>query len=182
VAVRRAGQTRLYDLWGLIRGEPSDDPTLQSGDEILVPVLPDSQPGLARPSSITPPGVKVFISNLIQPAQSNAQATANGGSLSLAYGSRFSQAVVAANCVGGIVATSAHRSAVLVRTDRMSGTTRTWDNPVEDLIRDTDEQRNPVLLEGDALACYDSTMTSVRDVFKALADVLSPFAIFRRQK
>jgi polysaccharide export outer membrane protein len=180
IVVRRNGQTRLYNLWGLVMGETGEDPGLQSGDEVLVASLPEAQPALARPSSITPPGIKIFMSNLIQPAQSNAQATVSGGQLSMAYGTRFGQAVVAGNCVGGIPGTSASRSAVLVRTDRITGRTTTWDSAVEDLIRDTSDARNPLLLEGDAVACYDSAITTVRDVFRTLSDVLNPFAIFRR--
>lgn len=179
IAVRRNGMTRLYNLWSLVIGQTGHDPSLQDGDEIIVASLPEAQPALARPSAITPPGIKIFLSNLIQPAQSNAQATASGGALSLAYGSRFAQAAVAGNCVGGIGATSASRSAVLVRTDRVTGRTTTWDSPVEALIRDTTDARNPVLLEGDAVACYDSGTTGLRDVFRTLTDLLTPFALFR---
>jgi polysaccharide biosynthesis/export protein len=180
VAVRRQGQTRLYDLWGLLMGHPGDDPSLQTGDEVLVPLAAEAQPQLARPSAITPPGIKVFISNLIQPAQSNAQATAQGGSVSLQYGARFSQAAVAANCAGGIATTSASRNALLVRTDRLNGTTQHWERPIEVLLRKSRDEDNPVLLEGDAVTCYDSQVTSVRDVFRAIADVLLPFSLLRR--
>lgn len=180
VAVRRQGQTRLFNLWGLLIGQTGEDPLLQNGDEILVPTLPEAQPALARPSLITPPGIKVFVSNLIQPSQGNAQATASNGQLSLAYGARFSQAVVAANCVGGIHGTSAERAAVLVRTDRLKGTTQQWDARVEALMRGGTQDGNPLLLEGDAVACYDSHVTSVRDVFRAIADVLLPFSLLRR--
>jgi polysaccharide export outer membrane protein len=179
VALRRKGQTRLYNLWGLVLGETGDDPAVQAGDEIIVPQGAVSQSALVRPSVITPPGIKVFISNLTQPSQSNAQATANGGMMAMAYGSRFSQAVVAANCVGGITSTSGQRAAVLVRTDRMTGVTHTWDESVESLIRDSNEARNPMLLEGDAVACYDSGVTSVRDVFRTITDVLMPFSLIR---
>lgn len=179
VALRRKGQTRLYNLWGLVLGETGDDPAVQAGDEIIVPQGAVSQSALVRPSVITPPGIKVFISNLTQPSQSNAQATANGGMMAMAYGSRFSQAVVAANCVGGMTPTSGQRAAVLVRTDRMTGVTHTWDESVESLIRDSNEARNPMLLEGDAVACYDSGVTSVRDVFRTITDVLMPFSLIR---
>ena len=180
VVVKRKGVSHLYDLWGVVRGEANFDPALQAGDEILVPsqILP--QAALARPTAITPPGVKVFISNLIQPAQSNAQATAANGSISMLYGSRFSQAVVAGNCVGGIFPTSSERAAVLVRTDRQSGATSTIDMPIERLIRSPLDETNPILLEGDAVACYDSKVTGVRDVFRALSDLLSPISILLR--
>lgn len=180
VAVRRAGQTRLYNLWGLVVGETGEDPALQSGDEVLVPVLNEVQAALARPSAITPPGIKIFASNLIQPSQSNASATVSGGQLSLAYGSRFSQAAVAANCVGGVSATNAGRSAVLIRTDRLTGQTTTWDESVENLARQNSEARNPILMEGDAIACYDSGVTNLRDVFRTIADILLPYTLLQK--
>jgi len=178
IALRRGGRTRSVDLWGLLRGEPGDDPAMQSGDEVLVSRLELAQPALARPSAITPPGIKIFVSNLIQPALSNAQATASGGAISLAYGARFSQAVVAANCVGGTSIASS-RSAVLVRTDRISGTTRHWDAPVEQLMRAATDDINPLLLESDAVACYDSTVVSAREVFHAVYEMLVPFAVLK---
>lgn len=179
VMVRRGDVMQSYDLWGLIQGRPVDDPMLQSGDEVWVASLDQPQAGLVRPSSITPPGIKVFVSNLIVPAESNTAATVGGGSMSFSYGSRFSQAVVAANCVGGISNTSAPRSAVLVRTDRVTGETRHWDSSVETLIRAASDANNPFLLEGDGVACYDSSVTGVRDVFKTLSDIFLPLAVLR---
>jgi polysaccharide biosynthesis/export protein len=177
VMVRRVGLTQLYNLWGVVRGEPALDPILQAGDEVIVPTLALPQPALARPTSITPPGVKVFVSNLIQPSLSNAQASVNGGSLSFAYGTRLSQGAVAADCVGGVGATNASRAVVLVRTDRQSGLVSTHDIPVERLIRASFEDENPMLMEGDALACYDSKVTNVREVFRSFSDILSPLSI-----
>ncbi len=177
IVVRRNGISQLHNLWGMVRGEHSLDPSLQAGDEVIVPTMPLPQATLARPSAITPPGVKVFMSNLITPALSNNQATVSGGTISLPYGTRLSQAVVAGNCVGGIESTAANRSAVLVRTDRVLGTTSTLDAHVEDLIRFPIAENNPVLLEGDAIACYDSKVTNVRDVFRSLSDLLSPLSI-----
>jgi polysaccharide biosynthesis/export protein len=177
IVVRRNGISHLYNLWGMVRGEYSLDPTLQAGDEVIVATMAMPQASLARPSAITPPGVKVFMSNLITPAQSNNQATVSGGTISLPYGTRLSQAVIAGNCVGGIESTAANRSAVLIRTDRVLGTTSTLDAHVEDLIRVPIAENNPVLLEGDAIACYDSKVTNVRDVFRSLSDLLSPLSI-----
>ncbi len=179
IALRRAGQVKLYDLWGLVLGVSSVDPALQSGDEVMVALLEEAQPELARASAITPPGIKIYVSNLIQPAASNSQATASGGQMSLAYGARFSQAVVSANCVGGVLPTSAHRTAVLVRTDRNSGRTTTWDAPVEQIIRNPGATPNPLLQEGDAVACYDSGTTGLRDVFRLLSDILNPFSLLK---
>lgn len=179
IALRRQGQTRLHDLWPLMRGEPGEDPPLQAGDEILVPLLDAPQGDLARPSAITPPGIKVFVSNLVQPATGNAAAGVGGGTLSLAYGSRLSQAVVAGNCVGGIAGAGGARSAVLVRTDRRTGTTRHWDSPVEALVREGSDETNPVLLEGDAVACYDAAVTGMRDIFRTIADIVLPFSLWR---
>ena len=35
-----------------------------------------------------------------------------------------------------------------LRSDRRSGATRTWDRPVEALLRESDDGHNPLLLEG----------------------------------
>lgn len=179
LGVRRNGHTRLYDLRHLLDGRTGDDPLLHARDEVIVPLRDRADTGLLRPSPITPPGIKIFASNLIQPATSNSAATVGGGQLSLAYGARLSQAVIAANCVGGIAPTSASRQAMLVRTDRSDGHTRQWVVPVEAVVRETSDERNPFLLEGDAITCYDSTVTGIRDVFRALADIVLPFTLLR---
>lgn len=112
-------------------------------------------------------------------SQNNAPAANALGALPMAYGSRLSQAVVAINCAGGVSWSNASRMATLVRTERANGTTRRWNVPVEKLLDEGSEEINPLLQEGDALACYDSEVTGWREVFRTLTEILSPISIFR---
>ena len=68
---------------------------------------------------------------------------------------------------------------MLVRTNRLSGGTQTWDRPVEDLLRASDDANNPLLLEGDAVSCYVSGVTTLREVFRTITDILTPFYLRR---
>ena len=179
VQLARGGATREFDLLGYFDGTQVEDTPLVSGDVIIVPLTGVEDPRLARPSRLTPPGVRVFVSNLTQPAADNNASTVNMGGLSFAYGSRFSQAVVAANCAGGIRATSAGRKAVLVRTDRLTGEIRKWEGEIEQLLTPQSAEANPILLEGDAVVCYDSTVTNIRDVFRTIFDIVLPIGIWR---
>ena len=178
IVLRRRGVATVHDVRHLLSGAPGDDPSLQEGDELLVlrMVSPDARQ--ARPSAITPPGIKVFAGNMVQ-SQNNGPAASALGALPMAYGSRFSQAVVAVNCAGGVGWSNASRMATLVRTQRLDGTTQRWNVPVEQLLTDGNDQINPLLQEGDAVACYDSSVTGWREVFRALTEVLTPLSIFR---
>ena len=156
-----------------------------AGDRLVIPDTGEEQAAIVRPSSITPPGIKVFISNLTIPANSNATSAVGNQQegITFPYGARFSQAVVAANCVGGTINVNANRYAILVRVDQLTGETTIVDRKIEELVRDSDNtQENPFLMPRDAVACYDSSMTNTRDIFRSIADFLSPldpFLIFR---
>jgi polysaccharide export outer membrane protein len=180
VAVRRAGKTELHDLRFLFDGGFGEDPDLQAFDEILVPTRETPDTALLRPSSVTPPGIKIMVSNILQPTSGNAGAAIGNGAISLSYGSRLVQAAVAANCVGGASLTNASRHVVLLRTNRRDGTTQNWQVGVERLVAGTDPHENPFLQEGDAVACYDASMTGIRDVFRALTELVTPFSLLRR--
>jgi hypothetical protein len=130
---------------------------------------------LARPSRITPPGIRVFMSNLTRPATSNATSAINEYSTKLPYGTRFLQGLVSANCVGGIQATNARRWAVLISRNPITGESEVVARSVEDLVRRADrDDFNPVLLPNDAIACYDSHVTNVRDVIATVSESFSP--------
>ena len=178
VALRRDGQVSYHDVRHLLSGAPGLDPALQEGDEVVVVRMAQPEVAQARPSGITPPGIKVFAGNMVQ-SQNNAPAANALGALPMAYGSRLSQAVVAVNCAGGIGWSNASRMASLVRTERTTGKTRRWNVPVEQLLDEGSDEINPLLQEGDAVACYDSRVTGWREVFKVLTDILSPISIFR---
>lgn len=177
VRLIRNHSEQIFDLTGALTGKPFQNPPLIAGDTIIVPKTELFQAHLVRPSSITPPGIKIYISNLTTPANSNSSAgvgAGQSGGVSLVYGSRFSQAIIAGNCSGGTRSVNAHRFAILVHTDPLTGKTSTLDRPIEDIMRNSNDENNPSMMPDDGIACYDSTVTEVRDAFKTLADILNP--------
>ena len=180
ISIIRQNKHLTVDLSGIFTGEPVEDIPLIAGDTIIVPKRDTIDPRIVRPSQITPPGITVFLSNLTVPASSNSSSAIGKDSSSFPYGSRFSQAVFATNCVGGTAPTNASRRAVLVRTDRPSGETVAIDRSVEDLIRNSKDQiANPFLMPQDSIACYDSTVTEVRGVLEFVGDILNPIKLIR---
>ena len=130
---------------------------------------------LARPSRITPPGIRVYMSNLTRPATSNATSAIGDYSTKLPYGTRFLQGLVSANCVGGIQATNARRWAVLMSRNPITGESEVIARSIEDLVRRADrDDFNPVLLPNDAIACYDSHVTNARDIIAMMSETVSP--------
>lgn len=177
VQLRRQNQVQIFDLSGIFQGTPIVDVPLIAGDQIIVPRGDRLQPELMRPSQITPPGIKVFVSNLTVPATSNATSAVGNQQegITFPYGARFSQAVISANCAGGITKTNADRQAILVRVDSLSGKTLVVERKVEELLRHShNNEDNPPLMPRDGVACYDSGITSARDIFRSVADILSP--------
>jgi polysaccharide biosynthesis/export protein len=173
----RHGEKTTFDFSGIFNGETVDEVPLIAGDQIIVPDSGHFQNELVRPSQITISGLRVFLSNLTQPASSNSSASIDKDSSAFVYGSRFSQAVIAGNCAGGS-ASNARRRAVLVRTDRSTGQTQAIDRPVEELLRATnDNETNPFLMPDDGVACYDSATTNLRGVAQVLGDIFSPFSL-----
>ena len=179
VLLIRDNETASYDLRGYFTGDPVEEIFVVNGDRIVINSSGKQDVALIRPSLISPPGIKIFVSNLVVPSASNSAANAPASGVAMPYGSRFSQAVVAANCAGGTGATNAARHAVLVRTDRVSGATRHWRSALKTLLRAQDGQGNPLLMEGDALYCLDSGVTNVRDLFRTATDILLPFNLRR---
>jgi polysaccharide export outer membrane protein len=175
VELIRGGERRTIDLTGIFSGEPFRDVPLIAGDRVVIPDSGAMDPRIVRPSAITPIGVKIFISNLTVPAAGNAVAAIGRDATSFPYGSRFSQAVVSGNCAGGAMLTNARRRAVLVRTDPLSGRTTTLDKGVEELLRrSTDDSDNPYLMANDAVACYDSGVTNLREILRIFEEFITP--------
>lgn len=175
VVLIRNGRRRVFDMSGAIDGGPVDDPVLVAGDRVHVPSRGCFQMALARPSRITPPGIRVFMSNLTRPAASNAASAIGDYSTKLPYGTRFLQGLVSANCVGGIQATNARRWGVLISRNPVTGESEVVARSIEDLVRRADrDDFNPVLLPNDAIACYDSHVTNVRDVIATVSEAVSP--------
>ena len=175
VVVIRAGRRRVFDMTGALDGGPLEDPLLVAGDRIHVPSRGCFQLALARPSRITPPGIRVFMSNLTRPAASNAASAIGQDATRLPYGTRFLQGLVSANCVGGTQATNARRWGVLISRNPVTGESEVVARSIEGLVRRADrDDFNPVLLPNDAIACYDSHVTNARDVIAILAEAVSP--------
>jgi polysaccharide biosynthesis/export protein len=175
IVLIRNGRRRVFDMTGALNGGPMDDPLLVAGDRVHVPSRGCFQMALARPSRITPPGIRVFMSNLTRPASSNATSAIGEYSTKLPYGTRLLQGLVSANCVGGIQATNAQRWGVLISRNPVTGDSEVVARSIEDMVRRADrDDFNPVLLPNDAIACYDSHVTNARDVIAMVSEAISP--------
>lgn len=174
----RAGRQTQHDFTGIFTGQPFEDVALIAGDQVIVPATNNVNPLIVRPSPITLVGVKVFLSNLTVPATGNATSGISRDATSFSYGNRFSQAVVAANCAGGTPWTNAGRRAILVRTDERTGRTNYLERKVDDILkRSNDDAVNPFLMPNDAVVCYDSVVTTFRDVMRSISEVLIPASL-----
>ncbi len=170
IVLVRAGKRYRLDWRGAFTGGRVDDVPLVSGDHIDVNASPCFQSGLMRPTQMTPDGIRVFVSNLTQPANFDAAAGVSRFAQSLPYGTRLLQGMVSGNCVGGALATNAKRSAVLISTNPRTGRTEVIERSVEKLVRSADRDSiNPYLMPDDAIACYDSAITNAREVANTLS-------------
>jgi polysaccharide export outer membrane protein len=180
VQLIRGRQTYQFDLSRVLTGESFLEIPLISGDQIVIPSKGQFQNALVRPSAITPSAVEVYLSNLTVPASSNAASGVNREAVAFNYGSRFSQAVVAANCAGGTRGTNAGRRALLVSTDRLTGATTHVERRVDDILKNShNDADNPYLMPNDVMACYDSRFIQVRDVMESIFKILSPMPLIR---
>ncbi len=175
VQVKRGSRRQVVDLTGAFTGEPFDDIPLIAGDQVIVPDTGTVNPLIVRPSQITPAEVVINISNLTVPAAGNSVAGIGAQAKNFPYGSRFSHAVVSANCAGGTMITNARRRAIIVRTERTTGKSTAYERGVEELLRDsTDNTNNPYLMVGDGVVCYDSKMTNFQAVLSIFSQFLNP--------
>jgi protein involved in polysaccharide export with SLBB domain len=169
VQIRREGKTYSVDMRGVFDGQNAVDIMLLTGDEISVPSRGCFQEDLMRPGPISPPGVSLFLSNLTQPAVSNANSAVAREVREVPYGTRYMQAVIDTNCVGGARASSAKRSSVLFSRNPVTEVSVVIERDIEDLLRRADrDDYDPFLLPGDSIACYDSTLTNVAEIGRIL--------------
>ena len=175
IQLRRAGKTYTLNWRGAITGEPVDDLALIENDHIHVGETSCFQSALVRPSQITPPGVRVFQSNLTQPATSNAASAIGRDSQSIPYGTRFLAGLVSANCVGGSLASNARRFGVLISRNPKTRRTEVIQRSIEELVRSADRDTiNPYLMPDDAIACYDSAVTDAREMATTIQLMVNP--------
>lgn len=177
ILIRNGWQLQL-DMSGVVSGNPSRDIALIDGDQVVVPSTGCFQTHLVRPSQITPKGFRVFMSNLIVPSESNANGGVGRFSSNLPYGTRLLQAAVSANCVGGIQLTNAPRKIVLASKNPITGEIQVIERSVELLMRQAHlEDINPYIMPNDALACYDSDVTNLRDFAKTITEIITPLKL-----
>lgn len=176
VTLVRDGQRHRLDWRGALTGAAVDDVALIEGDHVHVEEAQCFQSALVRPSQITPPGVRIFVSNLTVPAISNASSNINQHATSIPYGTRLLSGLVSANCVGGSLATNARRYGILISRNPRTQETQVIQRSIEELVLSADrDQINPFLMPDDAIACYDSAVTDVREVSSMLQALLLPF-------
>lgn len=167
----RGSEYAVFDLNGWAEGWPAMDPTLSAGDRIIVPETDCFNEKLVRPTAITQPGIRVFMSNLTRGANNNAGAGVGEKTGSLPYGTRMLQGLVAMNCVGGSYMQS-DRRAILISRNPRNGQSIVIERDIEKLVRAVDrDEANPYLMPGDALACYDSRWTNFREALSLASDV-----------
>ena len=180
VVLKRNGAVQLFDLRKVITGGMFDDIVMLAGDEVTVPSLSCFQSTLMVPSAISPPGVKVFMSNLTEPSPSNANSSINKDAREMKYGTRMLQAIVGMNCVGGSKLTNASRSAVLYSRNPVSGKSIVIERNIEELLRNGNrDDYDPFLLPDDALACYDSMTTDVVKIAQSFGIVAGAIVVGR---
>ncbi len=180
ILVKRNGKVWRVNMVGAMRNYSFHDPVLHRGDEVHVPSLGCFQPGLARPTVATRKGIKIHLSNLTIPAFSNSQSAIDPDVREVRYGTRLLQALVRMNCVGGTHATNASRFAILISKNPVTGETEVIERPMEDLVRRSDrDSHDPILMPGDAIACYDSKVTNLRDASRSFIDIFSPIPFSR---
>jgi protein involved in polysaccharide export with SLBB domain/anti-anti-sigma regulatory factor len=178
IALHRGSKTYKIDMSGVITGAPVPDVPLMTGDRIFVPSTGCFQSALMRPSQVTQPGIRIFMSNLTVPSSSNSNSAVERYATNVPYGTRLLQGAVSSNCVGGTKSTNASRSVVLVSVNPLNGRTEVVERSVEDLVRGANrDEVNPYLMPNDAIACYDSGITNARDAARALGDILAPIGI-----
>jgi len=185
IQILRNGETIHVDLSGLVHGELARDLPLVAGDEVIIPSTGRFDVALAAPTQVTPPGIRVFMSNATAPVYSNSLAHITKDEASLPYGSRILQALTTMNCIGGSQSVNAARRTVLVTTDRITGEIAVTERSVQRLLSEPNRMDiNPYLMPGDAIACFDADLSNLREIAKLFSDLFSPLvamsAIFGR--
>ncbi len=173
IGLIRGGRLAVLNLQAGHDGAAPGDVLLTAGDRLIVPSTGCFDADLVRPSLVTTPGIRVFMSNLARSANNNAGAAIGNETTSLPYGTRLTQGMFALNCVGGS-AMNAKRKVILISRNPMTGQSVVVERKVEELVRNADrDDYDPYLMPGDALACYDSRWMNFRDAMGLVTDAVS---------
>ncbi len=181
VYIKRGNKVLRVPLNSLIDGDGFVEmPSLINGDQIIVQSAGFVNPSLIKPSQVTPPGMRVFMSNLTAPALSNAQSAVGSDSTRLPYGSSLLDSVISANCIGGTHQANASRSVVLVTRNHGSNQQLVVQRSINQLLANSSNRSvNPFMMPNDGIACYDSRFTNFRDVARGIGEVISPILLGR---
>lgn len=175
ILVTRDQQTITLDISGVLNGNPVPHLTLMANDHIHVTQKDFFNDELARPSQITAPGIRVFISNLTQPASSNAQSAVDTDATRFPYGTRLLTGAIGGNCVGGAQSTNASRHIMLITKNPLTKQVDVVERSIDSLIAHSwHPHMNPILLPGDGIACYDSGVTNIREIARTLTEIIVP--------
>lgn len=176
VFLTRNNQVFKIDLAAIISGiQFTPTPALQNGDVIYVSSTGIENKQLIRPSQITPPGMRVFMSNLTAPALTNAQSAVGADATRLPYGTSLLDGAISANCVGGTQMANASRSIILITRNYGSTQQLVIKRSINELLANSSNGLiNPFLMPNDGVACYDSKFTNFRDVARGIGEVISP--------
>ena len=119
--------------------------------------------------------MRIFQSNLTQPTNSNANSAIGQQSQNIPYGTRLLAGLVSSNCVGGSLATNGRRYGVLISRNPKTHRTEVIQRSIEELVRSADRDSiNPFLMPDDAIACYDSGVTDLKEAATVLQTLLLP--------
>ena len=181
VYVKRGDQIIHIPLQRVLTGVGFEStPSLINGDVVLVKTSGFENVQLIKPSQITPPGMRVFMSNLTAPALSNAQSSIGADSTRMPYGSSLLDSAISANCIGGTHNANASRSIVLVTRNHGSKEQLVISRTINQLLRSSSNSSvNPFVMPNDGVACYDSRFSNFRDVARGVVEIISPLLLGR---
>lgn len=179
IYIQRGNNLFKVSASGILTGQSrADNIMLNDGDRVWVDSQGFENAALIRPSQITPPGMRVFMSNLTAPALTNAQSAVGADATRLPYGSSLLDAAVSANCVGGTHQANASRSVVLITKNYGSRQQIVVRRTINQLMTASSQSSvNPYVMPNDAVACYDSKFTNFRDVARGIVEVISPLIL-----
>lgn len=179
IIIKRKGEYYSVDIQQLVNGVGyGSTPSLVHGDEIYVDSNGVENTALIRPTQVTPPGMRVLMSNLTAPALSNSIAAVGADSTRLPYGASLLDAALSANCVGGTHQANASRSILLITRHYGSKQQIVIRRSINQLLAtSSDYSVNPYLMPNDGVACYDSKFTNIRDVARGIGELFGPILL-----
>ena len=175
IRIQRNEQHYQISLLDFFNGTDVANIGLITGDRVVIGSIGVFQEPLARPSSFTAPGFRVYLSNLTTPALSNASSSVGRDSTRLPTGARLSHAIASANCFGGTPIINANRRVKYVTRNPLTATITSHIYNVEEVMQRADETlHNPYLQPEDQLGCYEGPVTILREAARTAYDLVSP--------